>query len=482
MVAAMNALPVHAVCFGNHECDIPFGSLVARINEFNGTWLNSNIPSMLEEPQLKGKLVEHHLLELDGGRSVVLTGFCVGGERFSALYRKNAFNGHAAKMMPVLDAVDGVISQVWSRYPDADCIIPLTHQDTPEDIEMTTRGHDFPIILGGHDHEITCEKQNGTHIVKAGEDAQNVAVIDLVWDHGAPRKSPPKVTVEIVPLEPGPSVECVAYEADPAMQETIELVQKPAIELQVATLAVIASPEEDPLSSVGVRFHECSMATLLASALRDIGGGDGALMNSGSIRGDKVYSDGKIRFADIAKEVPFPSTLILARIPGSVLSEAVSKSRAPWHGAETPRSGAPAGSTSNALHFDDGMKSDPITEELLEVAGKPLEPEKVYNIIIDNFLMHNDVVLKEYTTAQPENVPSEETGRPALPMLVQYFCDKVWCSLCDIDGDGVVQIEEVDEFFDLADTDGNGRPFPTLAIVCTEDVFTICNVNMNLKL
>lgn len=457
MVTALNAIPVQAVCFGNHECDIPFRSLVSRIKEFNGVWLNSNMPSMLEESELDGQLAEHQLLKLDGGRSVILTGFCVGGGRFSWLYRKNAFNGHADRITPVLDAVDEVVSKAYTAYPEADCVIPLTHQDLPEDIEMTTRGHDFPVILGGHDHDVVCEKHNGTHIVKAGEDAQNVAVIDLVWEQGAPKNSPPKVTVELIPLEPGPSVESVAYEADPTMQESIELLQKPAIELQLATLAAIHSPLDDPLSSVGVRFHECSMATLLASSLREVGGADGALMNAGSIRGEKVYPDGKIRFADLAAEVPFPSTLIVARIPGAVLTKAVAQSRAPWHGAETPRAGAPAGSTSHALHFDDGIKSDPISEELIEVAGKPFEPDSMYDIVIDSFLMHNDAVLKEYSTAHPEHVPSEETGRPALPMLVQYFSDKVWCSLCDIDGDGEVQIEEVDEFFDLADTDGNGK-------------------------
>ena len=55
--------------------------------------------------------------------------------------------------------------------------------------------------------------------------------------------------------------------------------------------------------------------------------------------------------------MPYPSTLILAQIPGSVLASAVRLSRAPWHGAESPRAGAPKGSTSLALHFDDLMKT-----------------------------------------------------------------------------------------------------------------------------
>mmetsp|Transcript_79871 Transcript_79871/g.126033 ORF Transcript_79871/g.126033 Transcript_79871/m.126033 type:complete len:375 (+) Transcript_79871:256-1380(+) len=307
-----------------------------------------------------------------------------------------------------------------------------------------------------------CEHHNGTVIVKAGADAKNVAVIDLFWEKGSPPKSPPIVSVEMVPLEApeGKEQSEAPYQPDLKLQETVRILQRPAEELKAATLAAIPVDDEDPLTSEGVRFHECSMATLLANGLRDIGGAggaDGALMNAGSIRGKKTYSDGKIRFSDLASEVPFPSTVITAVIPGSVLSEAVAASRAPWHGAETPRAGAAAGSTSHALHFDDGMKSDPITEELVEVAGKPLDPDFLYSIVIDNFLMHNDKVLMEYTKAHPENIPSEESGRPALPMLVEYFCNKIWASICDVDGDGVVQVEEIDEFFDLADTDGNGE-------------------------
>ena len=137
---------------------------------------------------------------------------------------------------------------------------------------------------------IFCEQHNGIHVVKAGADAEHVAVIDLVWEKGAPKKSPPNVTVEIVQLEApkGKEQSEMPYQPDPNLQETIKLLKRPADELQAATLAAIPVDAEDPLSSEGVRFHECTMATLLASGLRDVGKGDGALMNAGSIRGKKL--------------------------------------------------------------------------------------------------------------------------------------------------------------------------------------------------
>ena len=229
MVAAMNAIPVHAVCFGNHECDVPFGSLVHRVHEFKGTWLNSNMPSMLEEPALEGKLVEHHLVELEGGRSVVLTGFLVGGGKHANLYRRGAFKGHAEKITPVLEAVSEVLPRVLEAYPEADCVIPLTHQDMQEDLQMASLGS-FPVILGGHDHEaMLAEPMTGSWVVKAGADATNVAVVDLTWPPGAAWPSRPTVTVELVPLAPSPA-QSVLYEAEATVAEKVELVQRPAVE------------------------------------------------------------------------------------------------------------------------------------------------------------------------------------------------------------------------------------------------------------
>lgn len=46
MVDCLNAIPVDAVCFGNHETDVPYESLKRRIAEFKGAWINSNMPGL----------------------------------------------------------------------------------------------------------------------------------------------------------------------------------------------------------------------------------------------------------------------------------------------------------------------------------------------------------------------------------------------------------------------------------------------------
>lgn len=452
MVMVMNAIPIHAVCFGNHECDVSHQALLSRIEEFNGVWLNSNMRSFNEsEKLLEGKLPDNHLIKLKGGRSVALIGLLLGGGDAASIYRNGSFNGHAEKITPVLDAVDDAVSRVKAAYPKVDCVIPLTHQDVADDRKLTSR--DFPVVLGGHDHGVFEELSNGTLVIKAGADAWKVAVIDIVWEAGAPpAPSPPtSVSRRLIQLgqpedHKGPAME-LKYSEDPVIKKLVYDRQSPARELQEAVLARL---EPNPLiSSKGVRKQECTMARLLCTAMRDVNNCDGAVMHAGGVRGDKDYKDGVICYADLKKECPFPSALIVVRIEGAVLSDAVARSRQPW------RSGASSGF---ALHGDDKMKIDPDTFAVLEVAGEPLVPDKIYGILFDSYVMNTDEIpeLKEYKAKYPDRVPQDDSGQEALPILVKYFCDKVWNDLLDFDKNGTISRSRIDSFFHDADKDNSG--------------------------
>lgn len=65
-------------------------------------------------------------------------------------------------------------------------------------------------------------------------------------------------------------------------------------------------------------------------------------------------------------------------------------------------------------------------------------------------------VLKQWAADHPETIPPDDAGRPALPILVQYFCDKAWRSITDGDGDGKLEQSEIETFFDEADRNGDG--------------------------
>ena len=64
MVDCLNAVGCTHVCFGNHECDVPHGALLERIAQFEGVWLNSNMPGITEGSGL-GRLPEYDVVEAE---------------------------------------------------------------------------------------------------------------------------------------------------------------------------------------------------------------------------------------------------------------------------------------------------------------------------------------------------------------------------------------------------------------------------------
>ena len=74
------------------------------------------------------------------------------------------------------------------------------------------------------------------------------------------------------------------------------------------------------------------------------------------------------------------------------------------------------------------------------------EPTLTRGLMVDAYMVTVNPVLKAWAAAHPEFIPPDDAGRPALPILVQYFCDKAWRAVVDLDGDGNLHTEEVGWF------------------------------------
>lgn len=450
MVDCLNAVPVDAVCFGNHETDVPYESLKKRIKEYKGAWINSNMPSF------KPELPTHHRVDLDGGRSVVLMGFNVH-ER--TLYRDGAFDGAAAEIQPILECARGATEAAMAAEPTADIAIALTHQDMLDDIELAKQGL-FPLILGGHDHSVQSKQVDGKcWVVKSGEDAKTLTVIDLVWPAGAPQGAWPTVEIaDVIPLAPPKrkkgEIEALPFELrfekDAELVERVAKWMAPAVELETSTLEKVEYTEsEDVLTSVGVRRGPASMASLIATALRDNCKADAAMINAGGVRGKRDYTNGIVTYAHLNAECPFPSSNVVLTLDGKTFSDAVAASRATWISR-------PGEEDAEAFHCDYGVTTDTETHAVTHVGGEPLDPEKMYQVVCDAYMVRVNLVLKAYAAEHPDRIPPDDSGQPALPILVSYFCNKAWRKLTDADGDGSIATEEVDKFFDAADVNKDG--------------------------
>mmetsp|Transcript_137572 Transcript_137572/g.439598 ORF Transcript_137572/g.439598 Transcript_137572/m.439598 type:complete len:664 (+) Transcript_137572:40-2031(+) len=432
MIKALNHIPINLVCFGNHDGnDISYPKLVHRIEEFKGTWLNSNIPDF--DPDLPHSY-SRELTAEDGTkavRKVGFLGFCMGGGKWQSMYREDAFGGAHRTIIPVLESVHDAVDLLRRSHPDIEEVIPLTHQDMAEDIEMAKLGI-FPVILGGHDHEQMMETHGDIpcKIVKPGQDAVHAGVIDLEWYSLEPKARP---TVKVSFRA------CKDYEPDQELSDVCEKATRPVRELEQATLYEL--PRGAVLSSVNSRFGDVSMAQMLATCVKECLRCDAAIINSGTIRGNKEYDD-SISYGDLKKECPFVSAVVVVSMPFSVLRDGVKRSRKPWWDVEA---GAAPKECASALQVDEGMiirDHAPMT-----IRGEePDDDDELYAVACDTYVLRKNEVFKEYCKNFPERVPPSDCGRPLLPILVEHFCSRMWVQLIDDAGQQVMTTESVVNF------------------------------------
>jgi hypothetical protein len=209
--------------------------------------------------------------------------------------------------------------------------------------------------------------------------------------------------------------------------------------LEGATLMTI--PVGESLSSVGGRAHPTTVATLLCTLLRDALSADVCLFNAGGIRASREYTQ-HFTYGDLEAEVPFDNEVVIVRMPGRVIREAVAASRAL----------APAESGAY-LHVDDRVIVVGADNRVVLAAGAPLDEERPYAVaIVRNLLDGMDHIepLVRFAKENQHLVPPVGSGREVKIVLVDAFARALWRRLggfdaVDANHDGRVTQTEIAE-------------------------------------
>ena len=410
MVDCLNHVPITHAILGNHEDDIELDELRARLRELRATVLMTNVFG------LDDSFPRSQVIDVAGVR-VGLVGVT---STEPSLYRRPPFGG--ARVEPANEAARRAADELLAT--GCACVVAITHQRADDDRELARTAPPFPVILGGHEHDGLLEKVGDTWLTKAPADAVQATVVDLVWTSG-----------------PFPEVharfeDVGAYPEDAAMRARVEHHMAKVRELETATLLIL--PPGEKLSSIGTRARQTSMGALICSCLRDAFEADGAVFNGGGIRGSREY-EGRLTYGDVRSEVPFDNEVVVALLPGAVLSEAVAASRA--------RAPAESGAF---LQVDDRMRVDG-ANRVTHLGGEPLDPARSYRIATVRDLfegMDGIEPLVQFARASPAAVPPPTTGREVKAALVSAFASVLWEQLggfeaLDGDDDGFVTHDEI---------------------------------------
>ena len=394
MIAALNAAGLDLATLGNHEFDFGDDMLIQRMGEAKWEWVVSNVIDRRTKKPIGG--AAPYLMKTFGTLKVGFLGLCLTTSEISKadLTHTDVIDPlvAAARYIPVLQS------------QGAQAIVAVTHLAFADDRRLAERFPQITLIIGGHEHFPITAVEGRTFISKAGSDARFVARIDLDRRTGGAIER----FFELMPVTPD-------IPDEPA---TLAVVNDYEARLGTA-LEVVIGQSAVPLDarSIQVRSSEQPIGNLIADAIRAEMKTTIAMMNAGSIRGDRIYPAGPLTRRTLLAMHPFGNVVTVIDVSGQVLLRALNAgvSKLPAAAGQFPQvSGmtftvninAPAG---NRVH---DVKLD----------GQPLDTTKTYTLAIPDYILHGGDAYDMF--AGQKVLVNAESGPLLVTALEHYVAEK----------------------------------------------------------
>jgi 5'-nucleotidase len=279
-------------------------------SQCNFPWLLANVldPALGENVPL-GHVKRTHIIETKNGLKLGLIGL---GEK-EWLGTINTLPPNLI-FIPPAEAAKELVPHL--RADGAEIIIALTHMREPNDKKLAEETDGLmDIVLGGHDHFYAHHLINGTHVLRSGTDFKNLSYIEArrstaregKWDIDIYRRD----LVSSIP-EDAPTLALV----DKLTSSLKKSLQKP--------IGWTAAPLDARF--VTVRLKESNLGNFVCDIMKLHHAADCAIIASGTIRGDQIYTPGPIRVKDITDCFPFEDPVVLIRASGQAIWDALENS------------------------------------------------------------------------------------------------------------------------------------------------------------
>ena len=279
----------------------------------------------------------------------------------------------------------------------------------PNDIKLAQKTPEglIDLILGGHDHFYKHEVVQATHVLRSGTDFRQLSYIEAWrgegghWDFSIIRRD----IVSSIPEDP-----TLVQLVDKLTFSLREKLNKP--------VGYIAAPLDARFTTV--RLRESNLGNFVCDLMRHYYDTDCALMASGTIRGDQVYPPGVLRIKDILNCFPFEDPVVVLRVTGRALLDALenSVSLVPALEGRFPQ-------VSN-ITFEYSAGKPPGSRIVRAQVDKlPIEEGRKYTLATRAYMAHGkdgfDSLLAKSEGGHAEEVVSEENGMIMSTILRQYF-------------------------------------------------------------
>lgn len=273
-----------------------------------------------------------------------------GGDRGSTYERD-----FGMRVLPVAPLVRELAAEL--RREGVHAVLLLSHLGLPADRELAAELQGVvPLILGGHSHHLLPqgERVGDVMIAQAGEYAQHLGRVDLLWE--GDRLLVERATVEPVPHTVTPSAS-VLEEARVLENEAARFLNEIVGELA------------EPLDLAHDR--ECGVGDFMADVLRERTQAEVALVTAGQAFTGPLPA-GPLARLTLWEVCPSPANPTVARMTGAQLVAVVARGLDPQFARDTPRPlrGSPRG----LMHLSGAT----VRDGRLFVGDAPVEADRVY--------------------------------------------------------------------------------------------------------
>ncbi|CAG5129813.1 unnamed protein product [Candidula unifasciata] len=398
MIPVLNELGVAAAVYGNHDFDFGVDHLEDMAEQCKFPWLLSNVNDMVNnEPLAQGQT--HAIIEHAGIKIGIM-----------GLVEKEWID-----TLSTLDPADVLFSDFVEvgkdlamvlRRSGAQLVIALTHMRVPNDEKLAEDVDGIDLILGGHDHDYEIIQVKDKYVIKSGTDFRNMSKLTLTknenqsWD----------VAIERVDLT----------SSIPEDEQMKKLVSEKlaSVDEKMDTYLGHMNVEMDGRFS-SIRTQETNLGNFITDAILTATKADCALLNSGTLRSDRIHPKGDFTIRDLLTILPMVDSLVVIKVTGAQLLEALenSVSKYPVKEGRFPQVAG--------ISFGFDPTKPPgkrVGHELVKVQDEYIDPDKEYLLATKEYLAQGKDGYDVFKNC-PIVVASEQC--PALSTVVQNHFEAV---------------------------------------------------------
>jgi 5'-nucleotidase len=358
MVAALNAAGLDMATLGNHEFDFGVDVLLQRMAEAKWQWVISNVIDTSTERPVGG--AAPYVVRKFGAMTVGFIGLCLSNEIESSRLER-------LRLIDPLEAAAIYVPQL--KQEGAQVIIALTHLSFADDRALAARFPEIDLIVGGHEHYPITAVENRTFISKAGSEGRFIARIDV-------NRSADGMVERFFELMPVDD----SIPDDPATKAVIDKYEARLLELDVPVGTSLVPLDAD---SNRLRAGETNLGNLVADAMRAEVGADIALINAGSIRGERIFPAGPIYRRTLATIHPFGNIVCKIETTGERIRAALENGA-----SRMPLTDGRFAQVSGLTYRVDPSAAPGRRIREVTIGGQPLDPRRTYTVAITDFQIH----------------------------------------------------------------------------------------------